>query len=227
MLTQPMVFARIHEYLSMATPLLWMRQPDTFGVLGLALNACEERNGGQAEELERIARAPVCARDLWQRLGEIEDESDRLRAGRLTFKLLHLADIVAVTGGVGLALAENGRVRARSARCAERMARRARRRSSSSPRSRRPRRHLDAGRDARERLPEGQGAEAAGASREAAEGPSRPAQDLEGDRADELRLVHDPARREGVAADDGVVRPLARSAASSTTRSSTASSPAS
>ncbi len=26
--TQPMVFARIHQYLSMATPLLWTRQPD-------------------------------------------------------------------------------------------------------------------------------------------------------------------------------------------------------
>jgi hypothetical protein len=51
----------------------------------------------------------TAARDLWQSLGDIEDESDRLRAGRLTFKLLHIADIVAVTGGVGLALAENGR----------------------------------------------------------------------------------------------------------------------
>ena len=40
--SQPMVLARIHQYLSMATPLLWTRQPDTVGVLGLALNACEE-----------------------------------------------------------------------------------------------------------------------------------------------------------------------------------------
>src|SRR5215217_4554160 len=30
--TQPMIFARIHQYLSMATPLLWTRQPDTIGV---------------------------------------------------------------------------------------------------------------------------------------------------------------------------------------------------
>ena len=29
--TQPMVFARIHQYLSMATPLLWTRQADTVG----------------------------------------------------------------------------------------------------------------------------------------------------------------------------------------------------
>jgi predicted TIM-barrel fold metal-dependent hydrolase len=108
LLTQPMVFARIHGYLSMATSLLWLRQQDTFGVLGLALNACDER-GGQAEELERLRETLTAARDLWQHLGDIEDEADRLRAGRLTFKLLHIADIVAVTGGVGLALSENGR----------------------------------------------------------------------------------------------------------------------
>ncbi len=42
---QPLAFARIHHYLSMATPLLWTRQTDTIGVLGLALNACAERDG--------------------------------------------------------------------------------------------------------------------------------------------------------------------------------------
>src|SRR5439155_25477176 len=34
---QPMTLARIHQYLSMATPLLWTRQQDRIGVLGLAL----------------------------------------------------------------------------------------------------------------------------------------------------------------------------------------------
>ena len=38
------------------------------------------------------------ARDLWQSLGDIEVEEHRFRAGRLTFKLLHIADILAVTG---------------------------------------------------------------------------------------------------------------------------------
>jgi len=41
-----------------------------------------------------------------------EDEDERQRAGRLTFKLLHLADIVAVTGGLGIALEQNGRAQA-------------------------------------------------------------------------------------------------------------------
>ena len=98
--SQPMIFARIHGYLSMATPLLWMRQADTFGVLGLALNACGERNGAADKvELEQIRELISCARDLWQTLPEIEDERERIDATRLTFRLLHVADIVSVTPG--------------------------------------------------------------------------------------------------------------------------------
>jgi hypothetical protein len=94
--TQPMVLARIHQYLSMATPLLWMRQPDTVGVLGLALNACAERNGHE-EELDRIAELLRTARELWRALPEVEDETDRIQTARATFRLIHLADILAVT----------------------------------------------------------------------------------------------------------------------------------
>ncbi len=94
--TQPMAFARIHQYLSMATPLLWTRQPDTIGVLGLALNACDERNGHPAE-LEQIRELVSTARELWRGLPEVEDEADRVRVSRATFRLIHLADIYAVT----------------------------------------------------------------------------------------------------------------------------------
>ena len=55
-LSQPMQLARIHQYLSMATPLLWTRQPDTIGVLGLAINTCAERNG-HVEAVDQIERA--------------------------------------------------------------------------------------------------------------------------------------------------------------------------
>jgi uncharacterized protein len=96
--SQPMVLARIHQYLSMATPLLWTRQPDSVGVIGLALNACEE-NGDGGPELDRIRELLLCARDLWREVPEIEDERDRMRAIRHTFRLIHLADIVAVTPG--------------------------------------------------------------------------------------------------------------------------------
>ena len=97
--TQPMVLARIHQYLSMATPLLWTRQADTVGVLGLALNACDEQNGCPLEELGRIKELLLCARDMWRAVPEIEDERDKMRAVRQTFRLIHLADIVAVTPG--------------------------------------------------------------------------------------------------------------------------------
>jgi predicted TIM-barrel fold metal-dependent hydrolase len=96
---QPMVFARIHQYLSMATPLLWTRQPDTIGVLGLALNACDERNGRVPEELDRIKELIATASDLWQAAPEVEDEDERRRLSRVTFRLIHLADIWAVTPG--------------------------------------------------------------------------------------------------------------------------------
>src|SRR5438046_2167122 len=81
---QPMALARVHQYLSMATPLLWTRQPDTVGVVGLALNACDERNGRGAE-FEQIKELLTAARDLWRTLPEIEDERDRVATSRATF----------------------------------------------------------------------------------------------------------------------------------------------
>jgi predicted TIM-barrel fold metal-dependent hydrolase len=96
-LEQPLSFARIHHYLTMATPLLWTRQEaDSLGVLGLALNACAERDG-YVEARERIAELVACARDLWRTSAEAEDDTDRTELGRLTFRLIHIADIVTVT----------------------------------------------------------------------------------------------------------------------------------
>jgi len=94
---QPMTFARIHQYLSMATPLLWTRQQDRIGVLGLALNACDDRSNGHREELEQIRELLTTARDMWRALPEEGDENDRMAHTRATFRLIHLADIVAVT----------------------------------------------------------------------------------------------------------------------------------
>ena len=95
-LAQPLQLARIHQYISMATPLLWTRQPDTVGILGLAINACAERNG-HAEAVDAIRELLVAARDLWAEIPSIDDEVDQRFATRLAFRLLHLADIEAVT----------------------------------------------------------------------------------------------------------------------------------
>ncbi|MFN2471194.1 MAG: amidohydrolase family protein [Gaiellaceae bacterium] len=95
---QPIAFARIHQYLSMATPLLWTRQADTVGVLGLALNACLERDGYQ-DERERIRELLATARDLWRLIPELEDDDERRQMMRATFRMIYLADILAVTVG--------------------------------------------------------------------------------------------------------------------------------
>jgi uncharacterized protein len=95
--SQPMALARIHQYLSMATPLLWTRQQDNVGVLGLALNACNDRSNGHREELEQIRELLTTAQKLWRALPEEGDQSERMQQTRATFRLIHLADIVAVT----------------------------------------------------------------------------------------------------------------------------------
>jgi predicted TIM-barrel fold metal-dependent hydrolase len=95
--SQPISLARIHQYLSMATPLLWTRQQDRIGVLGLALNACDDRANGHREELDQIRELLSVAQDMWLTLPEDGDERDRMAHTRATFRLIHLADIVAVT----------------------------------------------------------------------------------------------------------------------------------
>src|SRR5262245_36926297 len=94
---QPMSLARIHQYLSMATPLLWTWQPDRVGVLGLALNATHDRTNGHREELDQIRELLLAARDMWRALPEEADEKDVRAHVRATFRLIDLADIVAVT----------------------------------------------------------------------------------------------------------------------------------
>ena len=62
----------------MATPLLSSRQPDTVGVLGLAINTCAEQNGRE-EEVDRI-RDLLVARDLWETVPGLEARPRRAEA---------------------------------------------------------------------------------------------------------------------------------------------------
>lgn len=95
-LSQPMALARIHQYLSMALPVLFIRQQDSFGALGLALNATYE-DDGHAGDLGQIRALLLAARDLWRTLPEAEDETDARLIARTTARLIHLADILSVT----------------------------------------------------------------------------------------------------------------------------------
>jgi hypothetical protein len=93
-----MAMARIHQYLTMAMASLFARQQDTFGALGLALNATNERNG-HGEELVQIHELLVAARDLWRTLPEADDDQDARVIARTSSRLIHLADVLAVTSG--------------------------------------------------------------------------------------------------------------------------------
>jgi predicted TIM-barrel fold metal-dependent hydrolase len=95
-LTQSVTLARIHQYLSMVMPLLFTRQQDTFGALGLAINASSEPDGHR-QELEQIHELLIAARELWGTLPDAADDLEARVIARTASRLVHLADIVAVT----------------------------------------------------------------------------------------------------------------------------------
>lgn len=95
--TYPVTFARIHQYLTMAATMLWMRQPDSFGVLGLALNACDEKANGHRETADRLRELLLASHELWEAFPAIEDEHLRRQTARGAFRLVHLASVLAVT----------------------------------------------------------------------------------------------------------------------------------
>jgi len=95
-LVQPLTFARIHQYISMAVPMLWMRQRDAIGAIGLAVNASRERSNGHPEESERIQELLMTAHDLWRSGPELEDD-ERIATFRAAIQLVNLADMVSLT----------------------------------------------------------------------------------------------------------------------------------
>jgi uncharacterized protein len=95
-LVQPLTFARIHHYISMAVPMLWMRQRDGIGALGLAVNASRERDGHR-DEAWRIEELLSTARELWRDSGELVSDDERITTMRTAIQLVNLADLIAVT----------------------------------------------------------------------------------------------------------------------------------
>jgi predicted TIM-barrel fold metal-dependent hydrolase len=96
-LLQPLTFARIHQYISMAVPMLWLRQRDAIGAIGLAVNASRERSNGHPDASERIEELLTTAQELWRSCAEIEDDGDRTTTFRAAIQLVNLADMVALT----------------------------------------------------------------------------------------------------------------------------------
>ena len=100
-LTQPTIMARIHQYLSMAIPLMWTRQADSIGVLGLALNTTDSPSNGYREETQQIRELLETARVLWVAGLSDDEEAERIRSTRIVSRLTHLADVLAVTAAHG------------------------------------------------------------------------------------------------------------------------------
>jgi predicted TIM-barrel fold metal-dependent hydrolase len=96
-LVQPLTFARIHQYISMAVPMLWLRQRDAIGALGLAVNASRERSNGHPDASERIEELLVTAQELWRAGTEIEESDERTATFRAAIQLVNLADMVSLT----------------------------------------------------------------------------------------------------------------------------------
>ncbi len=96
-ITHPLPLARIHQYIAMAMPLLWMRQPESAGGLGLALNAAHEANVDGVPDADLIREALSVAAELWAGIGEIEDRDESELIARPARVLVHIADILAVT----------------------------------------------------------------------------------------------------------------------------------
>jgi predicted TIM-barrel fold metal-dependent hydrolase len=95
-LVQPLTFARIHQYISMSVPMLWTRQRDAIGALGLAVNAAGERDGHE-EASERIEELLRTADELWRQGGETTADGERVSTMRTAIQLVNLADMIAVT----------------------------------------------------------------------------------------------------------------------------------
>ncbi|HYI74240.1 MAG TPA: amidohydrolase family protein [Gaiellaceae bacterium] len=97
-LVQPLTFARIHQYISMAVPMLWLRQRDAIGAIGLAVNASRERSNGHPDASEHIEELLVTAQELWRASVEIdENDPERVTSFRAAIQLVNLADMVALT----------------------------------------------------------------------------------------------------------------------------------
>ena len=80
----------------MAVPMLWLRQRDAVGALGLAVNASRERNGRPAET-ERIQELLATAQQLWRESAKLESDDERVAEIRAAIQLVNLADLLAVT----------------------------------------------------------------------------------------------------------------------------------
>jgi predicted TIM-barrel fold metal-dependent hydrolase len=89
--TIPLQRVRIHEYLIMATTLLWTRLPDMPGALGLARRACDTDG---SHELDVVEGLLDMAEELWTEALGIEDLDGARPYSRAAARTLQIADSI-------------------------------------------------------------------------------------------------------------------------------------
>ena len=89
--TVPLQRVRVHEYLIMATTLLWTRLPDMPGAIGLARRACDTNGNGELEAVEGLLDV---AEELWSQALAIEDPDAARVYSRAAGRTLQIADSI-------------------------------------------------------------------------------------------------------------------------------------
>jgi hypothetical protein len=90
-ITLPLDRVRIANYLSAVIPLLFTGQGDAIGLLGLAAACCYED-----DELAAVYELIVAAEAAWAELMEIESPEERRAASRRIFRVVGLAQALAL-----------------------------------------------------------------------------------------------------------------------------------
>jgi predicted TIM-barrel fold metal-dependent hydrolase len=89
--TVPLQRVRVHEYLIMATTLLWTRLPDMPGAIGLARRACDTNGNGELAVVEELLDT---AEELWAQALAIEDPDAARTYSRAAGRTLQIADSI-------------------------------------------------------------------------------------------------------------------------------------
>jgi predicted TIM-barrel fold metal-dependent hydrolase len=89
--TVPLQRVRVHEYLIMATTLLWTRLPDMPGAIGLARRACDTNGNAELAVVEGLLDT---AEELWAQALAIEDPDTARTYSRAAGRTLQIADSI-------------------------------------------------------------------------------------------------------------------------------------
>jgi predicted TIM-barrel fold metal-dependent hydrolase len=89
--TVPLQRVRVHEYLIMASTLMWTRLGDMPGAIGLARRACDV---DASDELDGVTGLIDIAEELWLQSLALEDMDEARPYSRAAFRTLQIADSI-------------------------------------------------------------------------------------------------------------------------------------